>query len=204
MPSTETKELFALAKIREVIGDDGKLMQEDLVLYIKELKEKADKLDALNSRNAETSGISQSPYLSAILVDGMVNIDSEHIAYANIDDMYKNGDAVGLQLNNESIRDSVTSFCNNITDDLRTLNKLLTLQKEPKLPSNINPCSCGATFDDESTILDSFHPCNRERTKWNIHCKPQNSGCGRIVYASFEEAVITRWNNGVTDEMFEE
>lgn len=64
--------------------------------------------------------------MKATLIDGMVNIDSDDLAYANIDNMYKteSGNGFGIQINDESIREQATSLCHEITDRLRQLNNL--------------------------------------------------------------------------------
>ena len=67
----------------------------------------------------------------------------------------------------------------------------------------INKCKCGKDITDESTLIDSLYPCNREKTEWNIVCQLHNGGWGRVVYASSKNEVIERWNSGVTDEVDE-
>jgi len=56
---------------------------------------------------------------------GMVNIDSDNIAYSNIKNMYKNSDGIGLQLNEKTNRDKITAVCNDIADKLYQLEELL-------------------------------------------------------------------------------
>jgi len=41
------QEIMVLQKIREAVGDNGKLMQDELVEYIADLKRKADLFDNL-------------------------------------------------------------------------------------------------------------------------------------------------------------
>lgn len=68
----------------------------------------------------------------------------------------------------------------------------------------IEKCTCGKDVSDESTLLDTLYPLNRERTKWNMICQVHNFGCGRTVFAPTKEKALERWNKGLTDEIFEE
>lgn len=67
----------------------------------------------------------------------------------------------------------------------------------------IKDCKCGVNISEETLLIDSLYPCNRERTEWQLVCQLHNCGCGRAVYASTKDKVIERWNNGETDEMEE-
>ena len=67
--------------------------------------------------------------ITAVCQDGMVNIDSENLAYANIRGMYKTGDGHGLQLNNEAIRVEAEKLLVSITDNLYALHQLITAEK---------------------------------------------------------------------------
>jgi len=58
----------------------------------------------------------------------MVNIDSSDIAYSNIKGMYKNGDGIGLQLNEKANRTRISAVCNGIADKLYQLEELLNEQ----------------------------------------------------------------------------
>ena len=64
----------------------------------------------------------------------------------------------------------------------------------------IKLCICGQDVSNEDILIDSLYPANRERTKWLFGCMVHNGGCGRQVYADTKEEVVTRWNNGETDE----
>lgn len=66
----EMKTLFELLwSIRKACGDDGKRMQDELVSYIIELKAKADTLDALNSRIAKHSTVSDEVLRGEMVVE---------------------------------------------------------------------------------------------------------------------------------------
>ena len=54
-------------------------------------------------------------------VQGMVNIDSDDISYANIPNMYKteNGNGYGLQTTNKVKRNAAKVMCDKITDAVR-------------------------------------------------------------------------------------
>jgi len=65
---------------------------------------------------------------------------------------------------------------------------------------SIEPCTCGQVVSDESTLIDSLYPQNRERTEWVFGCMVHNGGCGRQVYAEDKQTVVNRWNNGDVDE----
>lgn len=62
-------------------------------------------------------------------------------------------------------------------------------------------CVCGFDPRPAHTLIDSLYPINREHTKWNFHCGTHNGGCGRTVYADTRDAVVERWDSGVTDEV---
>ena len=54
-------------------------------------------------------------------MQGMVNIDSDDICYANIPNMYntESGNGYGLQTTNRVKREAVKVMCNKITDAVR-------------------------------------------------------------------------------------
>jgi len=58
---------------------------------------------------------------------GMVNIDSDNIAYANIKDMYKDGNGAGLQVNlsEKGNKKSVLKICDEIAGLFYTLEQHL-------------------------------------------------------------------------------
>ena len=62
---------------------------------------------------------------------GMIDIDDDGIAYANIQNMYENGHGVGLQLNKElePLREEILTKCNLISS---TIYKLQDKIKEVK------------------------------------------------------------------------
>jgi len=59
----------------------------------------------------------------------MVNIDSSDIAYSNIKCMYKNGDSMGLQINEKANRTRILVVCNDIANKLYQLEELLNETK---------------------------------------------------------------------------
>ena len=72
---------------------------------------------------------SQNSRITVVHQDGMVNIDSDNLAYANIRGMYKSGDAHGLQLNDESKRAEAEKLCVNIADSLYALSRLISTEE---------------------------------------------------------------------------
>lgn len=59
--------------------------------------------------------------------DGMVNIDSKHIAYSKIDGMYQNNTpGTGLQLSEalETVRPEIEELCNTIADAMEALSDI--------------------------------------------------------------------------------
>ncbi|WP_133309229.1 hypothetical protein [Parashewanella curva] len=69
--------------------------------------------------------------MKATLCMGMVNIDSDKIAYANIKDMYKHGNGSGLQLDRyvtDEQRDKIHSLCCSIAEKMYELEAELNNQ----------------------------------------------------------------------------
>lgn len=64
-------------------------------------------------------------HIKASVWNGMVNIDSDDISYANIKGLYKKGDGFGLQLNNEEKRLKIEEACHLIAQHLYELETLL-------------------------------------------------------------------------------
>lgn len=71
----------------------------------------------------------QNSRITAVHQDGMVNIDSDNLSYANIRGLYKNGDGHGLQLNDEAKRKEAEKLCISITDKLYALNQLMATEE---------------------------------------------------------------------------
>jgi hypothetical protein len=73
----------------------------------------------------------------------------------------------------------------------------------------LEPCSiCDADWNHEDDLIDTLYPSKRdiktgEFTEWNVVCQLHNGGCGRTVYGESKDAVISRWNRGLTDEIME-
>ena len=61
--------------------------------------------------------------ITIIVNSGMVNIDDDDIAYANIQNLYKNGHGCGLQLNEElePLREEILNYCNLISSSIYKL-----------------------------------------------------------------------------------
>ena len=67
--------------------------------------------------------------ITAVHANGMVNIDSDNLSYANIQGLYKAGDGHGLQINDETKRTEAEKLCALITDSLSALNKLMATEE---------------------------------------------------------------------------
>ncbi|WP_415913267.1 hypothetical protein [Neptuniibacter sp. QD37_11] len=58
--------------------------------------------------------------------NGMVNIDSDHLAYANIQNMYEAGHGTGIQVDPQiNNSDAVSETCNQIAELIYKLQKQL-------------------------------------------------------------------------------
>jgi hypothetical protein len=86
--------------------------------------------EATETETRTEAGGQVNPLVMRIITQkGMVNIDSDEIAYSNIRDMYTAGDGHGLQLSErlEHKRGELIDICSEISDRIYILQDILTV-----------------------------------------------------------------------------